>query len=373
MSTPLYQELSAPAQLPSGGHAGLWYDRFFNEYEHNFLNVPNGGKSAWIKTVTSRSCGSSDALTEHAGRLAQLTAAIGGAFRVYRATTYFVTGMGNSHPIENGLTWHHTLGTPYLPGSAVKGLVRAVVETAYEGADRDQILKRWFGTTEKGDVAEQAGALIFMDALPIEPVILHNAIMTPHMDDWYLNGQKGGSDPRQIPGDWHAPVPIPYLVTKNISLVFAIAARDPADSALVKEAFQALDHGLAYLGAGGKTAIGYGLMVQDASKEQKLRSKIEGHLDKIRREGITNLLSPEQLEIHKLGERLEAVRAAPSAGDASNSVLLSDIMDLLERARDWATEDRQALVTLVKAGKDKKFLVSKNKDKDFKQALNTLV
>jgi CRISPR-associated protein Cmr6 len=30
--------------------------------------------------------------------------------------------------VENGFLWHPTLGVPYLPGAAVKGLVRAYVE-----------------------------------------------------------------------------------------------------------------------------------------------------------------------------------------------------------------------------------------------------
>jgi CRISPR-associated protein Cmr6 len=36
--------------------------------------------------------------------------------------------LGNPHPVEKGFLWHPTLGTPSLPGSGVKGLVRAWVE-----------------------------------------------------------------------------------------------------------------------------------------------------------------------------------------------------------------------------------------------------
>jgi len=33
-------------------------------------------------------------------------------------------GLGNEHPLENGMTLHRSLGLPYLPGSALKGLAR---------------------------------------------------------------------------------------------------------------------------------------------------------------------------------------------------------------------------------------------------------
>ncbi|MCX7803356.1 MAG: RAMP superfamily CRISPR-associated protein, partial [Meiothermus ruber] len=42
--------------------------------------------------------------------------------------TPLAIGLGNSSPIENGLAIHHTYGVPYLPGSALKGLLRRVAE-----------------------------------------------------------------------------------------------------------------------------------------------------------------------------------------------------------------------------------------------------
>jgi len=58
-----------------------------------------------------------------------MVSALGGEFAVFATDWHFVTGMGSSHPAENGFSWHPVLGTPYLPGAGVKGLLRAWMET----------------------------------------------------------------------------------------------------------------------------------------------------------------------------------------------------------------------------------------------------
>lgn len=43
-------------------------------------------------------------------------------------TSPFTTGLGNEHPLENGFAFLDPYGLPYLPGSAVKGVVRRAAE-----------------------------------------------------------------------------------------------------------------------------------------------------------------------------------------------------------------------------------------------------
>lgn len=47
--------------------------------------------------------------------------------KVIEATTAerLVIGLGSHHPLETGLLFHRTLGVPYIPGSSIKGLIRA--------------------------------------------------------------------------------------------------------------------------------------------------------------------------------------------------------------------------------------------------------
>lgn len=43
-----------------------------------------------------------------------------------KATTMspLITGIGESHPSEIGMTFDHTIGIPYIPASSIKGLLR---------------------------------------------------------------------------------------------------------------------------------------------------------------------------------------------------------------------------------------------------------
>jgi CRISPR-associated protein Cmr6 len=83
-------------------------------------------------------------------------------------------------------------------------------------------------------------------------------------------GKKGeksekGNYSDTLPADWHNPVPIPFLVVNKISLQFCIAPRPsikigPEE---LQEAMKMLIMALEYLGAGAKTATGYGRFEHD--------------------------------------------------------------------------------------------------------------
>ena len=84
-----------------------------------------------------------------------------------------MTGLGRSHPVENGFAWHPTLGMPYLPGSSVKGMVRAWAEQETDPRPASEELDRLLGKQNS------AGSVCFLDALPIKPVKLEADVMTP--------------------------------------------------------------------------------------------------------------------------------------------------------------------------------------------------
>ena len=262
---PLYKGAQG-VQKGEGFHAGLWYDRFFDQYDKD-CKVADAGKSNWIKTVAG-STGDGKKLDAFAARQEALLEACGGQSLVMSNDWHFVTGMGNNHPVENGFSWHHTLGVPYLTGAAVKGMVRAWCEV-WEGFD-EATLKQWFGDTKK------SGELIFFDAVPIAPVQLKADIMTPHYGDWYAKGDDAPKrDGSNVPADWHDPVPVPFLVVDKASFQFAVAKR--LGSAIdLSEVTKALTDALEWLGAGAKTAAGYGRMItedkyqknQEAQQEQ---------------------------------------------------------------------------------------------------------
>jgi len=255
MNLPLYAQaqddpiLSKPEKCPDGANAGLWYDKMCNCWEIDKGQwTLDKAKGKWIASVTGEKCGEKSQLHEAIARYSTLVRSCAGEVRVYRTTSRFVTGLGNEHPVENGFTWHHTLGTPYLPGPSIKGILRHWVQH-WLNIPLPEV-HRLFGPAE-GEKA--AGELIIFDALPVQPVQLEKEIMTPHYGEYYQDTKSG-----KPPADWYSPVPIPYLtVARNQLFVFGLASRN-ASVVDLQKVFNWLDRALETIGAGAKTASGYG-------------------------------------------------------------------------------------------------------------------
>jgi CRISPR-associated protein Cmr6 len=275
MTIPFYK-LSNSTNHPSAMHqhanVGLWFTRFYNAFERDW-QVADEGKRDWIKEVQGPR-GNKLALEQSSARLNALGKSLGAEVADFKTDWHFATGMGLNHPVENGFTWHHTLGVPYLPASGVKGMLRAWVEAWMEHDsenDRKRCINHWFGaSTSEGDLTEGAGNLIFFDALPLGLVNLGCDIMTPHMGDWYAKGGEiriEADYAKKAPADWHSPVPVPFLVVKQAEFKFMIAPRLTGDAQIdaqsrldAKAAMAELAQALEWIGAGAKTAAGYGRM-----------------------------------------------------------------------------------------------------------------
>ena len=309
---PLYKEYEPIQSFESmrnkdNYHKGLWFDRFFNGYYYNQLDAqdkqnwqledPNQNhradndkeqpKKDWIDTVIKGQCGIKAALAHNALQQAQLCKSLNGQQLIAKNTWNVAIGMGNNHPIENGFSWHPSLGTPYLTGAAVKGLLRTWIEvwSDLKPEKIKQKCHRWFGSEEKfpdsDNVSKEAkenqtGLLIFFDALPIEPVTLGCDIMTPHMGEWYRQGDNITAENRNdsLPADWHRPNPIAFLAVKAICLQFCIAPRPCLNPIPVEELTEAINYfkmALEFLGAGAKTAVGYGRFEEDIQQTEALK------------------------------------------------------------------------------------------------------
>ena len=263
--SPLYKEAASADRKPEGS-SGLWYDKFCDRWKADWTGFAgDSGKREWIETIanvgdggaTRKTVGNREILAEAAKRIEDLAAKNSGqTFRLATAWR-FVTGLGRSHPVENGFAWHHTLGTPYLPGSSLKGLTRAWARDWSDlGADD---VARMFGPEANAKLS--VGSVIFLDALPVAPVALEADVMTPHYGPWY-QGEKGA-----VPGDWHSPTPIPFLtVAPGQTFLFAVLPRTASaqDRKDCNTAATLLKEALDGLGAGAKTSVGYGQFVETA-------------------------------------------------------------------------------------------------------------
>ncbi|MBB1126681.1 type III-B CRISPR module RAMP protein Cmr6 [Thiospirillum jenense] len=341
MTLPLYQH-DVPKTMPDGGHRGLWYNRFFDRYDSNWI-VPDTGKSDWIKD-NAKKTGDSTALDAAAIRHLMLITALGGRGAVFKVDWHFATGLGLAHPVENGLAWHHTLGVPYLAGSAVKGLIRAWIEVWDESLTdeikKQQRLDHWFGNNE------QSGAFIFFDALPIQPVTLAADVMTPHMGKWYEKGgeiQNWHNEPEHVPADWHAPVPVPFLIAKQPKLLFGIAPRCAKFASELKDVFAALKSALEWLGAGAKTAVGYGVMQIDDKETTYLTEECH----KLKMQEQDNTLTLEQRVLRDMRVAFEQECESNRKPDAGGA-FMADIRRLLNDGIAWPDAERIALADLIK-------------------------
>jgi len=257
---PLYANNEAPTAYQPGANAGLWYNKFCSLWQDWELNTR---KKDWVNSVTAgaenRLVGDKELLDAMVARLSALVSSLGGVLHHYKNVSRFVTGLGYNHPVENGFAWHHTLGVPVLPGSALKGAVRAWAEDWASEGDQETI-ERIFGSQNEGP--HKVGSIIFFDALPAKPVRLEGDVLTPHYGPYYRDPDK------TTPGDWYSPNPIPFLtVATGQVFVFAFAPRKKNGAAEqpdvklsddVRLVGKWLDEMLTWLGVGAKTAIGYG-------------------------------------------------------------------------------------------------------------------
>lgn len=380
MALPLYQGLHAPERPEASAHIGLWFERYFSAYSVAFDEVDEGARSQWLKTCARQKHGQQfiDRLTSKAIRNSQMASAFGGDARVYHCQGRFVTGIGNAHPLENGFSWHPTLGMPYLAGSAVKGLVRAVLETALDDteAEKKRLLKLWFGTEAKGDVAEQAGALIFLDALPVAPCDLKAEVLTPHMGKWYEKGEKDPLKPEVMPGDWHSPVPVLWLAASDLKLQFTVLPRAGMEQAVcLSEVWEALEYGLSTLGAGAKTALGFGHFIPDEKTQQQLDSSVKEKQAALQQQVRRAQATPAEISIIDLENHLTALPKGAKPGTADYLKAMEEIDKSITRLLESGTADeRQRLHDCIKNGMSTQGLApSKAKEKEFKKRLSSLL
>ncbi|MDY6992652.1 MAG: type III-B CRISPR module RAMP protein Cmr6 [Pseudomonadota bacterium] len=367
---PLYP-IESPPHLEADSHLGLWHTRFFNQYDTHWSLKEETAKNDWIKSVARR-CGNEKALKQQAQRLLALAEKLNGEVIVCKTSWHFVTGMGLAHPVENGLAWHPTLGVPYLAGSGVKGLLRAWMECWGSSPP-----KQWFGLSKKeGDSKDSAGELIFFDAIPIEPVRLVADIMTPHYGKWYEQGHEitGATiadvlkQPERLPADWHNPIPVPFLAVREAKLLFIIAQRlsSPLDSKEVKAATEALKNALQFLGAGAKTAAGYGRMEVDEKALENLQTEHYNKQVEERKAKEMAQMSPFEQDIQIIlneGSGVGYLRLLTKLeegfwqDEAEKKVVAEKIRDLMQQDKAWKTES-----------KAKKPI----KDKDYQRTLKVL-
>lgn len=262
MPLPLYSFNSTVLTSSETANPGLVFEKFIDGWAKNWNEkVPHGNKRAFYDATAQRSYTFlSDGLEAANARQKKLVESLGGRLVPAETDWRFVSGLGNSHPFEAGFIWHRILGAPYLPGSSVKGLIRAWADpwSGWGDSTRWEEIKRLFGDTDTDGV----GSIVVFDALPRTVPRLEVDIMNPHYGPYYQDPK------RNPPADYYSPVPIFFLtVAPNEKFCFSIAPRprayqpceEKAKEMDLDKSVEFLTEALSTLGAGGKTAVGYGV------------------------------------------------------------------------------------------------------------------
>ena len=173
-----------------------------------------------------------------------------------------IVGLGSDHVQETNMTLHHIYGIPYIPGSALKGVLRhwwlqEDFDNKEDKALKDENFLALFGGPKL------RGKVQFLDAYPNSNVRFATDIMNPHYSNYY-----GGTKP---PTDSQNPVPINFLTVEQTAFRFAFLAEDQRLLDKLKIRFE---DALELKGIGAKTAVGYGYF-RDFKEMDIIQKEIE--------------------------------------------------------------------------------------------------
>jgi len=192
-----------------------------------------------------------------------------------------IVGLGSGSVLETSMTLHHILGAPFIPGTALKGVVSSYYieknreniesnmkevnikrkqenkkEKEYEpneleefAMNEDEQYIKLFGNEK------QKGKVTFLDAYPAKVPRLEMDIMNPHYQKYY-SGDKDNKNKPIPPADWLSPNPIKFVtVAKDAEFVFAFKTNE---NSLTEEIKTLIKETLENSGIGAKTSVGYG-------------------------------------------------------------------------------------------------------------------
>ena len=170
--------------------------------------------------------------------------------------TRLFIGLTGGGMLETGCAISHSYGLPYIPGSSIKGVVRAHVRQSTFNVQHPKVVDELFGAAadpKTGQPEGLSGLVVFHDAWWVPntedvPTPFVEEIVTSHHLDYY--GQEGRMDA----SDLDSPIPNAQIAVRGHFLF--VLEGEPSWRDLAAEMLLAA---LSQRGIGAKTRTGYGL------------------------------------------------------------------------------------------------------------------
>jgi len=359
MSLPLPPGRAALLDLSGAANLSLLFDQGFSGYAEDWVSEPaKEAKQKFLESFCTTfhpdnppSPQSPETPGKHyLDRRQRRTSALDklGAERfTYYNHTPLVLGLGLPSPVENGFLFDPLTGSPYLPGSSLKGLARAAALLASRGEllieptpeCEEEPAEFWRAHHERifgpDTIAttKAKGRLTFYDAFPSRLPKLRVEILTPHHTCHF------GDDPKP-PADWQDPIPVPFLAVspgERFNIAVRSLERKPERRRQDLAYFRALlAPALDLLAIGAKTSSGYGFLSPDepeSEPEVEAQDRPAGsHRDpplppppppRISTTTLTNV------KIRRRGSRLEALRGGNRVADGNLTLLGKKVLKRL--------------------------------------------
>ncbi|MCG5531156.1 type III-B CRISPR module RAMP protein Cmr6 [Halorhodospira halochloris] len=172
--------------------------------------------------------------------------------------TRLFVGLSVGGMLETGCAISHSYGMPYIPGSSIKGVVRAHVRQSPFADQHPEVVDEIFGAAADATDAEDegvgySGVVAFHDAwwVPTNKEISNpfvEEVVTSHHLNYY------GKDGAVAPSDCDSPIPNAQIATQG-SFLFVLQG----EQTWRELAAQMLLAALSVHGIGAKTRSGYGV------------------------------------------------------------------------------------------------------------------
>ena len=241
--------------------------RFYKEY-FDGMDLEYTGRETVVEDIGDRNKGILEFKFSDEAAAFKQWETIEGFKAVSLYTTYpgLLLGMGIEHRLSKkemlkfGFSFDHVTGLPYIPGSSIKGMLRACFpgdkKPASESAEYESYIREILGKPEidvyelKENVFE--GRDVFLGAYPVvesDGKLLAMDYITPHKDT--LKG----------------PNPLSFLKVKpNVRFVFGFLLEDYEDQVSAEEKQNLFETLLLDMGIGAKTNVGFGRFSKEKTK-----------------------------------------------------------------------------------------------------------